>query len=110
MRALSMRVAALLAVAATLTLFVFVITTQPGQDIQIGLTTQAGGVQSLDDQTDGPDTDTDTTDSDDDDSTALLQQEEEDEQNQQQQDDEQAQQQEQQDLQNMLQSEQLASQ
>jgi hypothetical protein len=75
-QALSTRVAALLAVAATLTLFAFVIAAQ--QHVQIGLTAQAGDVQALD------------ADTDDDDSDDLVeQQQEEDEQNQQQQDEEQ---------------------
>ncbi|MCU1699881.1 MAG: hypothetical protein JWR34_5944 [Mycobacterium sp.] len=105
-----MRVAALLAVAATLTLFAFVMATQPGQHVQSGLTASAGDVQLVDDTGDAPVPDTDTTDSDDDDDTAALLEQEEDEQNQQQQDDEQAQQQEQQDLQNMIESEQEAEQ
>jgi parvulin-like peptidyl-prolyl isomerase len=107
MQALSMRVAALLAAAAALTLFAFVMATQPGQHVQSGLTASTGDVQLVDD-TGAPDTN--TTDSDDDDSAAQLEQQEEDEQNQQQQDDEQAQQQEQQDLQNMIESEQQAEQ
>lgn len=93
-----MRVAELLAVAATLTLFAFVVATPRQQDVQIGVTASAGDVQLVDDTGDAPDTD--TTDADDDDS-AMLEQEEEDEQNRQQ---------EQQDLQNMLQSEQEAEQ
>jgi parvulin-like peptidyl-prolyl isomerase len=74
-------VAALLAVAATLTLFAFVIAAQPQQHVQIGLTAQAGDVQALDGDTD------------DDDSDDLVEQ-----------------QQEQQDLQNMIESEQEAEQ
>jgi parvulin-like peptidyl-prolyl isomerase len=110
MQALSMRVAALFAVAATLTLFAFVIATPRQQDPQIGATASAGDVQLVDDAGDAPDPATETTDSDDDDDTAALLQQEEDAQNQQQQDDEQAQQQEQQDLQNMIESEQEAEQ
>jgi hypothetical protein len=98
MTAQTMRVAALLAVAATLTLFAFVVVTPRQQDVRIGVSA-SGDVQLVD------------SDSNDDDDTAALLQQEEDEQNQQQQqDDEQAQQQEQQDLQNMIDSEQQAEQ
>jgi hypothetical protein len=84
-----MRAAALIAVAATLTLFAFVVVTPRQQDVRIGMIA-SGDMQVVDD-----------TDSDDDDSAAQLAQEE---------DDEQAQQQVQQDLQNMIDSEQEAEQ
>ena len=55
MTAQSTRVTALVAVAAALTLFAFVVASPPQRHAPIGLTAQAGGVQALDDPTDADD-------------------------------------------------------
>ncbi len=89
---------ALLAVAAALTLFAFVIATPSLRHTQIGLTAQTHGALPLDDQTD------------DDDDSALLQQEEDEAQAQQQWDDEQAQQAEQQAIDDQVEEQQEADQ
>jgi hypothetical protein len=103
MKTQSARVLALLAVAAALTLFVFVIATPSLRHVQIGPTAQTRGALPLDDQTGDGDTATD-----DDDDSAMLQQEEDDAQAQQQWDDEQAQQAEQQAIDDQVEEQQEA--
>jgi hypothetical protein len=99
MKTQSARVVALLAVAAALTLFAFVIATPSLRDTQIGVTARAGVTLPLDDQTD-----------DDDDDSALLQQQEDDAFAQQQWDDEQSQQAQQQAIDNQVEEQQEADQ
>jgi hypothetical protein len=94
------RVVALLAVAAALTLFAFVIATPALRHTQTGLTARVGVTLPLGDQTDD----------DDDDDSALLQQEEDDAFAQQQWDDEQAQQAQQQEIDNQVEEQQEADQ